>query len=136
MKIIPQQIKVKTETGAYDIEASATLIGDDLLVAIWGGDKPHIGAVSAAQPRPSRKNPECNSATASVICFPAHKEHEIVRVAAEVLAAELNTHVVVTAGVHWDDISQDGIKKVMKNSKILIDIILKKVLALGKSSEG
>ena len=127
---------MKTDTGAFDIEATVMRIGDDYLVAIWGGDKPHIGAIAAAQPRPSRKKSETTSATASVICFPAHKEYEIVRVVSEKLAATLNANVVVTAGIHWDNISKDGIGKVMNNNKILTDLVLNEVLRITKVSTG
>ena len=131
MKIMKEmffETKVKTETGSFDIEAGVRRIGDDLLVAIWGGEKPHIGAVSAAQSRPSLKNPKNMSSTASVICFPAHKEDELAKAVSEVLSAALDTRVVVTAGIHWDNISEDGIRKVISNSKILVDLILKDVL--------
>jgi len=121
-------VKVETNTGSFDIEAGVKRIGDDLLVAISGGEKPHIGAVSVAQSRPSLKNPENVSATASVICFPAHKEDELAKAVSEVLSAALDTRVVVTAGIHWDNISQDGIIKVINNSKILVDLILQEVL--------
>lgn len=120
-------LRVKTDTGSFDIEAAVLRIGDDYLVAIWGGEKPHIGAVAAAQPRPSLHSPETTSATASVICFPGHKELEIARVASEKLSAALGASVVVTAGIHWDNISKEGIGKVMSNSKILTDLILKRV---------
>ncbi|MBT8351258.1 MAG: hypothetical protein KJO26_08500 [Deltaproteobacteria bacterium] len=122
------ETKVKTTSGSFDIEAGIRRIGDDLLVAIWGGEKPHIGAVSVAQSRPSLKNPETKSATASVICFPAHKEDELAKAVSEVLSAVLDTRVVVTAGIHWDNLSKDGIKKVINNSDLLVDLILKEVL--------
>lgn len=118
---------VKTNEGVYDLEAGVRLIGQDLLVAIWGGEKPHIGAVSVAQPRPSLKYPEVMSATASVICLLGHKEDELAKAASEILAAALNTSVVVTAGIHWDNISKDGIQKVIKNSQILVDLILERI---------
>ncbi|HDH87977.1 MAG TPA: hypothetical protein ENF36_08070 [Desulfobacteraceae bacterium] len=118
---------VKTNEGVYDLEAGVRLIGQDLLVAIWGGEKPHIGAVSVAQPRPSLKYPEVMSATASVICLLGHKENELAKAASEILAAALNTSVVVTAGIHWDNISKDGIQKVIKNSQILVDLILERI---------
>ena len=122
------EAKVKTKTGSFDIEAGVRRIGDDLLVAIWGGEKPHIGAVSVAQSRPSLKNPETKSATASVICFPAHKEDELAKAVSEVLSALLDTRVVVTAGIHWDNISKDGINKIISNSELLVDLILKEIL--------
>jgi hypothetical protein len=120
-------LKVKTQTGSFDIEACVMRIGEDLLVAIWGGDKPHIGAVAAALPRASLKDPAQVSATASVISFPAHKEHELVRRSSEKISAALNTAVVVTAGIHWDELSNEGISAVMKNSELLVDLILQKL---------
>ena len=121
------RVKVQTDTGSYDIEAEALRIGEDYLVAIWGGEKPHIGAVAAAQPRASLASSELTSATASVICFPGHKEFEIARVVSEKLAADLCASVVVTAGIHWDNISQEGITKVMSNTKILTGLILERI---------
>jgi len=121
------EFTLKTDEGAYDLETNVRLIGNDLLVAIWGGEKPHIGAVSVAQPRPSLKDPNVTSATASVFCFVGHKEDELAKAVSEVLAAALNTQVVVTAGIHWDNISEEGIQKVIRNSKILVDLILDKV---------
>ena len=121
------EFTVATNEGSYDLEASVRLIGEDLLVAIWGGERPHIGAVSMAQPRPSLKDPEATSATASVFCLLGHKEDELAKAASEVLAAVLNTAVVVTAGIHWDNIEPEGIQKVIRNSKILVDLILDKL---------
>jgi predicted nucleotide-binding protein len=121
------EFTLKTDEGEYNLEANVRLIGNDLLVAIWGGEKPHIGAVSVAQARPSLKDPNVTSATASVFCFVGHKEDELAKAASEILAAALNTQVVVTAGIHWDNMSKEGIQKVIRNSEILVDLILEKV---------
>lgn len=127
--MMTSEFKIKTNEGTYDLEASVRLIGQDLLVSIWGGEKPHIGAVSVAQPRPSLKDPEVMSATASVICLPGHKEDELAKAASEILAAALNSSVVVTAGIHWDNMSEEGIQKVIGNSRILVDLILEKIVS-------
>ncbi len=119
--------KVRTDEGAYDIEARVTFIGQDILVAIWGGDKPHIGAVSIASPRPSLKDPDITSATASVICLPGHKEDELAKSASQALASALNTNVVVTAGMHWDNLDEEGIRSVIQNSKVIVKLILEKI---------
>jgi predicted nucleotide-binding protein len=121
------EFTLKTDEGEYNLEANVRLIGNDLLVAIWGGEKPHIGAVSVAQARPSLKDPNVTSATASVFCFVGHKEDELAKAASEILAAAMNTQVVVTAGIHWDNMSKEGIQKVIRNSEILVDLILEKV---------
>ena len=127
------EFTVRTAEGAYDLEASVRWIGKDLLVAIWGGEKPHIGAVSVAQPRPSLKDPKDTSATASVICMLGHKEDELAKAISEVLAATLNTPVVVAAGIHWDNIDEEGIRSVTRNSEILVDLILKKIVSVSPS---
>jgi len=118
------EFSIKTDEGKYDLEAHVRFIGQDLLVAIWGGEKPHIGAVSIAQPRPSLKDPTITSSTASVFCLLGHKEDELTKAVAEILAAVLNTNVIVTAGIHWDNIDQNDIGKVIQNSEILLDLIM------------
>ena len=123
------EFTLETDTGAYDLTASIRIIGSDLLVAIWGGDKPHIGAVAVAQPRPSLKDPAVTSSSASVICLVGHKEDELAKAAAEILAAALKTQVVVTAGIHWDNLSPEAIQRVVRNSEFLVDMILEKCVA-------
>jgi hypothetical protein len=119
-----EEFSIKTTHGEYDLCASVRLIGRDVLVAVWGGEKPHIGAVAMAQPRPSLKNPEVTSATASVFSYIGHKEDDLVKAASEILAAALNTRVVVTAGIHWDNIKPEGIQQIIRNSEALLDLIL------------
>jgi hypothetical protein len=122
------EFTIETDTGIYDLTASVRMIGSDLLIAIWGGEKPHIGAVAVAQPRPSLKDPEVTSASASVICLVGHKEDELVKAAAEILAAAFNTRVVVTAGIHWDNLAPDAIQLIIQNSEILLDMILARLV--------
>ena len=123
------EFTLETDTGAYDLTASVRMIGSDLLIAIWGGEKPHIGAVAVAQPRPSLKDPAVTSSSASVICLLGHKEDELAKAAAEILAAALKTQVVVTAGIHWDNLSPEAIQRVVRNSEFLVDMILEKCIA-------
>lgn len=118
---------VKTDEGAYDLEAYARFIGNSLLVAIWGGEKPHIGAVAVAQPRPSLKDPNVTSATSSVICLLGHKEDDLAKAGSEILASALNTEVVVTVGIHWDKLDIEGIEKVVQHAEILLDMILERI---------
>ena len=115
---------VQTEEDAYNLSANLRLIGADVLVAIWGGERPHIGAVAVAQPRPSLKDPAVTSASASVICLVGHKEDELAKATAEILAAALKTQVVVTAGIHWDNLAPEAIQRIVRHSEILVDKIL------------
>ena len=113
----------KTQEGRFDLTASVTKVGQDVIVAIFGGERPHIGAVALADPRPSLRNPEATSATASVLCLTGHKEDAIVKSASERLAAAANRPVVVTAGMHWDNLRESDLNQIMKNVELLIKMI-------------
>jgi len=115
--------RFRTEEGRYDLEASAKWIGEDLLVAIWGGERPHIGAVALAQPRPSLKDPGRTSSTASVFCVVGHKEDAVAKKASEFLSAALNTRVVATAGIHWENLDEEGIRKIVQHVDSLVKYI-------------
>lgn len=123
-----KEFTIATTEKAYNLTALVRQIGSDLLVAIWGGEKPHIGAVSVAQPRLSLKDPARISASASVFCFVGHKEDDLAKAASQKLASALNTPVVVTAGIHWDNLNADGIQRVIQNSDRLTDQIIKKLV--------
>ena len=121
------EFRIKTKEEAYRLEASVQEIGKDLLIAIWGGEKPHIGAVAVAQPRPSLKDSSVLSATASVFCYVGHKDDVIAKEAAERLSTALDRNVTVTVGIHWDDLQEAGIKTVVKNSKHLVNMIIAEI---------
>jgi len=121
------EFTIHTDEGEYDLSAHARMIGDDLLVAIWGGEKPHIGAVAAAESRPSTKDPDQTSATVSVFCYLMHKEDDIAKAAAKKLSTALDTKVVVTAGIHWDNLSADGIQRVNRNCEILVTTVQERI---------
>ena len=121
------EFTIKTDTKAYNLDALVKQIGQDLLVAIWGGEKPHIGAVAVAQPRPSLKDESVVSATASVFCYLGHKDDIIAKQAAEKLSATLNTNVTLTVGIHWDDLDEAGIRTILGNSQQLVNMIIEKI---------
>jgi hypothetical protein len=107
-----KRIRLTHRKGLYEICGEALVVGQDLVVSIWGGAEPHVGAVALAIPRPSRKNAAVTSSTSSVLTRLGHKEDEIVKRVSERVSAALNTVVVVSAGLHWDDISEEGIAAV------------------------
>lgn len=121
------EFHIKTDKEAYNLEAFVKAIGEDLLVAIWGGERHHIGAVAVAQPRPSLKNHRVRSATASVFCYVGHKDDVIAKEAAEKISSALNTNVTVTAGAHWENIDEAGVKDIMENSRQLVEMIIERI---------
>lgn len=117
---------VEISKGQFKIHSSVQEVGQDILVSIWGGTRPHIGAVGIAIPRPSLKNQKKWSATSSNFTFVGHKEDTLVKKISEKLAAQLRRNVVVTAGIHWDRITSNEIKTIQNLTQKLSDQILKK----------
>jgi hypothetical protein len=105
-----KRYRVEVTEGRFRIQGLIEEIGRDLLVSIWGGTKPHIGAVGMATPRPSLKDPRKWSATSSNFTFIGHKEDLLVKMISEGLSAQLKRNVVVVAGIHWNAITSREIE--------------------------
>jgi len=103
----------------YQVHADAFAAGDDLVVIVSGGDKPHVGAVAVGIPRPSLENPQAVSATVSVFAMVGHKEDELARRLALMLTAALQRNTVVTVGIHVDNISPEGIRSIEQSCSSL-----------------
>ena len=123
-----ERFLVEISKGRFKIHGLVQEVGQDILVSIWGGTRPHIGAVGMAIPRPSLQNPKKWSATSSNFTFIGHKEDILVKTISERLAARLRRNVVVTAGIHWDGITSDEIEAVENLTQKLSDLILKKIM--------
>lgn len=126
---VTDSLSVSTGSGRLDLMAQALWVGPDLVVLVTGGELPHVGAVAVAAPRPSLADPSLTSATASVFIYPSHKEGHLAQATAELLAAKLETRVVVTAGCHWDNLDPDGITQVSANGRRLGLMLLEALLA-------
>lgn len=109
--------------GRFKIQASVQEVGPDILVSIWGGTHPHIGAIGMATPRPSLQDPKKWSATSSTFTFVGHKEDSLVKMISEKLATELKRTVVVTAGIHWDALSAEDIQTIENLTQKLLGLI-------------
>lgn len=84
---------------------SKSFIGDDLLIVVRGGDKPHVGTAVLAVPRPSLTEDGSASATSSVLNVSGHKDETICRILAERAAKKYGVTVVCVGGFHVDDIN-------------------------------
>jgi hypothetical protein len=119
-------ISVSVKEGRFKLEALVKTLGQDFLVAVWGGTHPHIGAVALAVPRPSLKDKKKTSATSSVLTLVGHKEDVTAKMISEALAAGLKRNVVVTAGIHWDNLKAEEIGRVVELTERLANKIIGK----------
>jgi hypothetical protein len=101
--------RVEDPPSGRHLEARVEEMGEDLVVAVGGGQRPHVGCVVLAQPLPSKAPGRKWSASCSVLTIPPHKEEPIARGIATRLAEALGRVTVVTAGVHDDTLDADGI---------------------------
>lgn len=111
----------------FEVFAEVHELGGDCLVILWGGTKPHIGAVGIAQVRPSLRDPEKVAATSSVFTFVGHKEDVLVKAMAEELTRRLARNTVVVAGIHWDALSEENIKNITAICQRLMEQAVEKL---------
>lgn len=97
---------------SFEVSAHTILVGSDILVVLTGG-RAHIGAVALAQPRPSIKDSQKISSTSSVFTYVGHKEDVVAKAMSEGLSGALNKRVVVTAGIHWDELKKTDIELIV-----------------------
>ncbi|KRM59508.1 hypothetical protein FD44_GL001444 [Secundilactobacillus malefermentans DSM 5705 = KCTC 3548] len=93
------EISVNQEN--YEISAKVTVIGQDLLIVITGGDHPHIGDVTTLT-----RNDEPQT-----VRFPSHdgrfhKDDFVSNRIAKAIQANLPGSCTITAGIHVDGITK------------------------------
>jgi hypothetical protein len=101
----------------WKVDLDVHEIGNDLLILLKGGEKPHIGAVAMAFPYK-------NTASASLLSVYGHKDGEIAKPLAEKVAKKLNKTVVLIAGLHIENATEEDIKRLIDNSNIIIEEFL------------
>jgi hypothetical protein len=95
-----------TETaGRLTMHLEARRIGKDWNISVFGGDRPHIGAVALASP----ENPET---PCQLLCLTNHREGDIAKSLASAMANHFSSAVCVSCGIHLDNITRDEIQMV------------------------
>jgi hypothetical protein len=116
------------EKGRIKINMKAITIGEDLCVIISGGDSPHIGCVTLSVPRPSLGDENIISSTTSVLNLVGHKDDEAARYVSHKLSSKLNKNVVVTCGIHVDNITSEEINITIDLLKEITETLIQKYI--------
>ncbi len=101
------------------IELRSISLGQDYQILISGGQA-HIGA-SAVAVCYDRKQVKVN---VSQIAVYGHKEDELAQMIAKKLSRATGATVAVTAGIHFDGLSQVEIGQIVKISESLLDQLI------------
>ena len=120
----------------YSIEAAATVTADGVNMEVFGGQRPHVGAVAFGVPRPSLDDPARMSSNVTVVPRLGHKDDEIARTAAGRAARILGTPVVVVVGIHIDQASPDDIALLVDHTNKALDQLLDQILSALSGSRG
>jgi molybdopterin converting factor small subunit len=111
-------------TGPCAVKASVQLLGEDILIAVWGGTRPHIGSLAVSTSASERDPEDGRSSNVLQFCFPGHRDDAVARRVSERVAAALQRTVAVSAGIHIPDITPAGIDAVLANTELLIEEII------------
>ena len=122
---VVRSFDVSVGEGKFEVFAKVFELGPDCLVILWGGTRPHVGAIGMAQVRPSLRDPKKRAATSSVFSFVGHKEDMVAKMMSEELAKRLGRNTIVSAGIHWDDLSDIDIKAITKLCQAILERIVK-----------
>lgn len=97
--------------------------GAGLQGLLVGGEKPHIGGVVLAVPRTSLTG-EGMSCDLYITPVPHHKDIELARPLADRLARLIHQPVVITAGVHSDNLAHDELEEIWENYRKMTNNII------------
>lgn len=118
-------IEIVYGEGRCKLHLHAERLGSDYIVNIFGQGA-HVGAVGVGC-----YDPKTDRASSSVITLLGHKEGEIVKKEAERISKHTKKTVVLTAGVHLDNITKEEIDIILENSNQLINLFLEEIGGLG-----
>lgn len=118
--------KKKSIADSY-LEVSIGMIGEDILVCVEGGDRPHIGCVVQAVPRLSLTGDGSGSATASVLNLTGHKDEYLCRKLAERISSTFGITTVCTGGFHIDGMSKEQIQEVLEATEEITEEIVQEL---------
>lgn len=90
-------------SGRLKVDLSAGYVGEGLLVRIYN-ECAHIGAVAVADYDHKEKR-----AFSSVITLPGHRDDEVAKKQAHLIARHTKKPVCVVAGIHLDNITREEI---------------------------
>ncbi|TGE36950.1 hypothetical protein E4K67_17800 [Desulfosporosinus fructosivorans] len=97
--------------------------GNGINGLLTGGGKPHVGGVVLALPRPSLSGKGW-SADIFITPVPGHKDVDVARTVADTLARELQCSVVVTAGIHSDNLNPEELGQIVLHCATLTQAAL------------
>jgi len=124
-------VKVSSGRGRTRVTGEVNIVGRDLLVTVYGGTKPHIGAVALSIPRKSLKDKKKTSSSTSILTVTGHKDDVLAKIVAEKITSVTGRRTVVAAGIHIEKATEAEIEKIIAEAQKYADKIVE-MLSSGK----
>lgn len=115
------------KTSFLDLCVECKEIGNDLLITVSGGTRPHIGCTVISIPRLSLSGDGKKSCTSCVWNLTGHKDEDVLRRLAEAYCKSTGKLVVCSGGIHVEDIASSQIKELISkvDEFIQVEVIAK-----------
>ncbi len=118
------------KAGSHTIFLDVKEIGNDLLIAIYGGDTHHIGGAAVAYPTQSQYR-DAITVSVSTMTLPGHKDYVVANTAAEKISRALEIPTIVTVGIHYDNASKKDIDEIIS----VVDALVQDVISHYQKAE-
>ncbi|MBE3551009.1 MAG: hypothetical protein BLITH_0531 [Brockia lithotrophica] len=102
--------------GPYRVEALLVHVGEDLVVVVGGGTRPHVGAVEIAVP-------EGPGSSVRSFLREGHREDVVVKRLLQAIGTRVRGAAVVTAGIHIDAATPEEIRRLLAHVDCLAEDI-------------
>jgi hypothetical protein len=107
-------MECRREFRGKEIIAKTERLEHGISVLLTGGDLPHVGAVSVADPKDGVRT----------IVLPGHKDQYIGEVWTRQLCEKTRMPVSVTAGIHYDQITKAEIEEIQALAQEMLEEVL------------
>jgi gallate decarboxylase subunit D len=118
-----RQFEIGLEGSQNKIEAVCVECGVDLVVIVAGGTRYHCGTLALTISMPSIKDPQKLTNSTYQVPVPGHKEEALAREGSLILSRTLQRNVVMSVGIHQDDLPKDRIPYVTDQFYKLVEMI-------------
>ena len=119
-------IQVILSDSRFPLKAVLIPMGEDLLISITGGTRPHLGGLSLVDGSPG-------GSFSQVLVLPGHREDEPALAVGRQVAQVTGRAVAVAVGIHWDILTKNEIQKIRQNWQRLTDMIIESLPEAGES---
>ena len=101
------------DKGRYRVWVDKHSIGDDIVLLVGGGEKPHIGGIVVCKP----------NEPAYILSLPKHRDVEALQLIASIVSRRYNTTCTAIGGIHIDDATKGEIERILDNCRKLAGLI-------------